>query len=224
MKKDLVSPIIFCGAIWGLIEATLGYVLHSIPLKVGWFFWFPLAFFFVEKAYKETGKLSSILYTAGVAASIKLINLLMPTRLDRVLNPAMSILLEGLVVFAAFALIERRKELAKFKYVEALSVSVGWRVLYLVYILLMPPFYFSVSPFRALEPFRKFFLTESLTNSVIIFAYLTIAERIRARSEAKYGSEECTSWKPAFWVQNPLLRMSLSFFALALALFAQWVL
>lgn len=111
-----ITTIIFWGATWGLVEATLGYVLHSVLLSVGWFFWFPLAFFFMNRVFKRTGSLVSILYTSSIAAGIKLVNFLLPTRIDRVINPAVSILLEGLMVFAVFAIVEYKKDFFRFKY------------------------------------------------------------------------------------------------------------
>lgn len=154
MKRN-ASVIIFWGAVWGLVEATLGYVLHSFSLSVGWFFWFPLAFYFMDRVYRYTNSLSSVLYTSTIAAAIKLIDFLLPTGIDRIVNPAVSILLEGLAVFVVFKIIEHRQDFFRFKYLEALAVSIGWRMLYIGYILLMPVFFFNVSPLRAVNPFVK---------------------------------------------------------------------
>lgn len=224
MKRN-ISVVIFWGAIWGLVEATLGYVLHSFSFSVGWFFWFPLAFFFMERTFKRTGSLMSVLYTSAIAASIKLINFLLPTRIDKVINPAVSILLEGLTVFAVFFIIERKKDFFRFKYVEALTMSVGWRVLYCIYILLMPTFFFNLSPLRAIQPFMKFFILESITNSLIVYVYIKLIKRTGKRKEKAEQIGE-SKWKRviAFLNANTAFRISLSLSVLALAFFAQWVL
>lgn len=224
MRKN-INAIIRWGAVWGLVEATLGYILHSIPLSVGWFFWFPLAFYFMHKVYKQTNSLSSMFFTSAIAASIKLINFLLPTRIDRVVNPVVSILLEGLTVFAVYKLIENRKSFFRLRYIEALTVSVGWRVLYIIYILLMPRFFFDLSPLRAVNPLLKFLVLESITNSLIIYAYIKITER----ADRGVGEEEAVSWNKLKQLgdlvdMNAVLGTSFSFLMLALAVFVQWAL
>jgi hypothetical protein len=223
--KINISAIILWGAVWGLVEATLGYVLHSFSLSVGWLFWFPLAFCFMDKVYRQTNSLISILYTSVIAAAVKLIDFLLPTSIDRIINPAVSIILEGLVVFAAFKIIERKQYFFRFKYLEALAASVGWRVLYIVYILLMPAFFFNASPLRAVNPFLKFFLLESIMNSLIIYAYIKIAERTNTRKEkAEQTKENKFKHIIAFVDTNIVFRTSLSFSMLALAFYVQWAL
>ena len=224
MKRN-ISVIIFWGAIWGLIEATLGYVLHSFSLSVGWLFWFPLSFYFMSRVYSQTQSLTSILFTSTIAAAIKLIDFLLPTRIDKIINPAVSILLEGLVVFAAFKIIEHKQDLFKFKYPEALAVSVGWRILYIIYILLMPAFYFNVSPLRAVYPFVKFFFLESIANSLIIYGCIKTTERTNKRKmEDKVTGNRKHKRIITFLETHIFFRTTLSFSVLALAFYVQWVL
>lgn len=224
MKKS-ISIIIFWGAVWGLIEATLGYVLHSFSLSVGWFFWFPLAFYFMSKVYRQTNSVTSVLFASAIAAAIKLIDFLLPARIDRIINPAVSIIFEGLIVFAAFKIIEHKQDFFRIRYLEAFAVSIGWRVLYVVYILLMPAFFYSVSPMRAASPFMKFFLLESIANSLIIYAYMKITERTNERKvKAGYIKDNKFKQLIAFVDTNTVLRSCLSLFMLALAFYVQWVL
>ena len=223
-----ISAVIFWGAVWGLVEATLGYVLHSLSLSVGWFFWFPLAYFFMDRVYKQTGSSISVLCTAAIAAIIKLVDFLFPVRIDMVINPAVSILLEGLVVFAAIKISEHKQDFYRFRYLEALTVSVGWRVLYILYIFLMPAFYFNLSPLRAINPFMKFFLLESVMNSLIIYAYLKITERINNRNEnveqiVEQVDNRIFKRLIAYIDTHIALRISLSFSVLVLAFYVQWV-
>jgi hypothetical protein len=224
MKKN-ISAIVFYGAIWGLIEATLGYTLHAIPIKVGWFFWFPLAYLFLDRVYKKTNKLSSLLYTSSIAASIKLINLLLPTRIDKVINPAASILFEGLAVFAVFKVVEHKKDIFRSKYIEALVPSIGWRFLYVIYILLMPEFFFKLSPLRAVKPFLKFFVFDGIANSLIIYAYITIAERISIKNKnSDYEKNKWLNNIAEYMDTHMALKICISFSMLALALYAEWLL
>ena len=67
MKRE-ISLIIFWGALWGLFEATVGYVLHAFEIRIGFLVWFPAAYFFMTRVYKQTGKTYSIFYTSVIAA------------------------------------------------------------------------------------------------------------------------------------------------------------
>lgn len=213
MKKN-INTIVFYGSLWGLVEATLGYVLHSFSLRVGWFFWFPLSFFFLSKVYKKTQKLSSILFTSFIASAIKLTNLLLPTRLDKVINPAVSIILEGLSIFILFKLVENRQKL-KLKAYDLLLVSIGWRVLYTIYILLMPPFFYNVSSLREPSLFANFLLFEGFTNSMIVFAYIKIEERIKKLN---------LNFKFKLIDDNPIINTTISIITLAITILVQLVL
>lgn len=151
----------------------MGHLLHTFAWGFGWLFWFPLAFFFIHKAYNHTGKLHAILGTSLLAASIKLIDLIMPIRLDYVINPAVSILLEGFTLWVLYWIIEQKQ--IKFKLLPIWIASVGWRCLYLAYVLLLlPPQWVAVSPASALEPLVKFLILESLLNTLAIKPFLTI--------------------------------------------------
>jgi hypothetical protein len=95
-----LSIALFWGSLWGLSEATLGHLLHllRIPGLAG-FVMFPVAVFFMVKAYQDTNKLNMILATSVVAATIKLSDMLFPgiSPLD-ILRPAIAIICESLVV------------------------------------------------------------------------------------------------------------------------------
>lgn len=217
--KNSLTTIIFWGAAWGLTEATLGYALHLLPYNFGWMVWFPLAYYFIDRAYKKTGSAISILYTSFIAASIKLVNLFMPTRIDRVLNPAASILLEGLAIFVVYVLIEKKEDLYRYKFLEVLTYSIGWRILYTIYILFMPPFFFSVSAMRESGLFFRFLITESFATGLIVYIYIKVSERVSEYSKMKKDTERASMLS-----QSSLMRATLSLSILALAIYAQWVL
>jgi len=203
INRDL-SIIIFWGSLWGLTEATLGHFLHAFTLGIGWLFWFPLAFFFIHKAYYNTGKLSTILYVSFLAASIKLIDLIMPIRLDYVINPAVSIILEGVTLWGIYWIGQRKQ--IEFKFLQVLIASLGWRCFYLAYVLLfLPPQWVAISPAGGLEPLIKFLFGESAMNTLVIVSYLTMTRSKKAKPQ----------------IQLPNYRIAFSL--LALALFVQWM-
>lgn len=169
MKKQ-ISAIIFWGALWGLEEATLGHLLHITALNIGWFFWFPLAYFFMDMVYKQTGKLNSILFTSMVAAVIKLVNLFMTGNPVIVICPAISILLEGISLFAVLKLFDWKKQLQKYRLIEIVSVSLLWRILFLVALFAIPVWIMPAYPFKDALALLKFLLYEGLINSLFIYA------------------------------------------------------
>jgi len=118
--KELRSKDVMChsrftiamlwGALWGLSEATLGYILHTLRIPgLAGFVMFPIGIFFMLKAYQDSKNLSVIFSTAVVAAAIKLSNLLLPgTYTLDVLKPAIAIMTESLAVIFLLSIIENR--------------------------------------------------------------------------------------------------------------------
>jgi len=99
-KRPLIWIPLFWGFLWGLAEATLGHVLHHVPIPgIAGYVMFPIGAFFMVQAFRHSGKLSAILLTAIVAAQIKMIDLFLPARSPlAVINPAVAILCESFVL------------------------------------------------------------------------------------------------------------------------------
>lgn len=203
-----ISIVIFFGSLWGITEATLGYLLHSMNLSIGWCLWFPLAFYFMDKIHIKTGKSSYMLYSAFIAAAIKLTNLFIEVRVDKVINPSVSIILEAITLTAAYKIMEMGHK--RLNIGRIASINVVWRVIYSEYILLLPKSYLLISPLRASNPFLQFMLAESLVNSLIIWAYAVLRERLSIRQAE--GKRISLSTKPV-----------LSFALLSFAVALQWL-
>lgn len=171
--------IIFWGALWGISEATIGHLLHIWALPIGWLIWFPLAYGFMWAAYRQTGQASTVFYTGLVASGIKLIDLFMPVRIDYVINPAVSILLEGLAVFAVFKVSSARKESHSVSLGSIGIVSILWRILYAIYISFLPAALFKISPVNGLIPLARFLLLESAVNCLLIYGIVKLFPRRR---------------------------------------------
>lgn len=93
--------ILIWGGLWGIFESTVGYLLHLLPISIGWIVWYPVACFFMMNVYRKTQRASAIVMVGTLSACIKLINLFLPGRIDRVINPAISILFEAIAMAAA---------------------------------------------------------------------------------------------------------------------------
>lgn len=135
---NVVLTVVFFGAIWGLLEATIGYILHWLPSMVSGLVMFPIGAALMYAAYRNSDKKSVIIYVGLIAVAIKAINLLMPLPPAgpmKVINPMISIVIQALVVFGLSFLYERKTKDVKSTIVQvgviALAI-VSWRGLFLV--------------------------------------------------------------------------------------------
>ena len=119
------------GVLWGSAEATLGHLLHlaRIPGLAG-FVMFPVALFFLARAYGSTGRLSVLPAAAAVAAAVKLVDAFLPgADLWAALNPAQAIFLEGLAVTALFGVSGKPVRLRP---IPVALTALSWRFVFLL--------------------------------------------------------------------------------------------
>lgn len=206
MKKH-ICIIAFYGAIWGLVEATLGHALHILPVKIGWMLWFPIAFYFIKTVYLKTGKHWSVIITALIAAIIKLVDLFAPVRIDYVINPAVSIVLESLTVYSIFRVVSRYG----LKKSSIFLSNTGWRILYMIYVLFLPEYLIKISPISSWQSFFNFFVIENIVTSLFIYAI----EKIRNKTKIGEKKEE-----QSYTELSPVLSVTM----LIIAVYIQWVL
>lgn len=93
--------ILLCGVLWGIIEATFGWVIHLAHLNAMTPLLILAGVFCMALAYRKTGSTNSVMAVSGIAAALKTLNLFLLTWQSPlwVLKPAMHILCEGLAVF-----------------------------------------------------------------------------------------------------------------------------
>jgi hypothetical protein len=174
MRKNAYA-LLYWGALWGIAEATLGYVLHiaaaAIPGLPG-FIMFPAAFFFMNKAYRIDDETKNILIVTGIAAMIKLSGLLVPGNLSiLVLNPVLSILMEGLAVFLVMGWAKSNSLQARL--VTGFTAGVLWRFIFLLYMLLLAEFKLPAGLVTSgLSVSMRFLFLESVINAILISAFL----------------------------------------------------
>ena len=181
MNKKAIQ-IVYWGSLWGIAEATLGYVLHIAAIQlpgVPGFVMFPVAFYFMRKAYLSTGKPGVVFQVALVAALIKGCDFLVPGNIPiRILNPALSILLEGLAVAVVFAYAEKRETAVGFA--SVFSMGVLWRAVFLFYLFLISLIDLPATLVTdGLQVSLRFLLLESFVNATLMFAYLKIEKTAR---------------------------------------------
>jgi hypothetical protein len=178
---SLILNIIVWGALWGIFEATVGYLLHLASFGYSWIIWYPFACFFLMNTYRKTGRISAVFYVGLLCASIKMLNLFLPGRIDKVISPAISIVFESLamaaIVFLADLFMRGKHKNPFIKALVAFSMNTGWRLLFVLYLLfLVPGWIRDVSVISSPEKFIPFFVTQNLITSALIFiGYLSKA-------------------------------------------------
>jgi len=130
-NKTLVANIILFGAIWGLLEASLGYALQFLPPLFSGSIMFPIAGIIMYWAYRNTDSKASIVYVALIAASIKAINFVMPGLPPiKTYNPMIAIMLQSLAMVLIVTLTEKNHPAYGFLGIGL--VAVLWRSLFIV--------------------------------------------------------------------------------------------
>lgn len=188
MKRKLLS-IIFWGALWGIAEATVGNVIHlasiALPGLPG-FVMFPVAFYFMRRVYLEVDDPKAVFFTSVIAAAIKMVDFLLPGYIAiRIINPALSILMEGLAVAFVFTYCRQRGK--EFGFFEGFGTGVFWRGLWLGYMFAISLINLPAELATSGVPVAlRFILLESFVNAVLIFGMLKVPIKIDA-AERKPG-------------------------------------
>ena len=178
MKKNL-NIILFWGALWGITEATLGYVLHifSIPLPgLPGLLMFPIAFVCMHRVYESTKEPVSVMQIAVVAASIKLTDLLFGGLMTiYVVNPALSLMIEALVVTVFFHLVKNDRRSIRF--LEAFAMGWMWRAIFLGYMVFLSIFALPAGLVTSGWGIAlRFWILESFYNAILIRGYLIFSQ------------------------------------------------
>lgn len=180
MKKKIntiMLAALFYGSLWGIAEATLGHLLHFVPLLVSGFVMFPLAVFIMMKAYRHSGDTVVILFTGLTAAAIKLVDLFVPgLPLIKTLNPAFAIVLEASVVIL-FSSVLLRKDVLSLA-AGTLLVSFSWRVLFVCSSLLINAYTPAVITLvQHSSKMIHFVLVEGAVSAVLAFFVLLVERK-----------------------------------------------
>lgn len=113
-KYSMLLVLLFWGSIWGIVEATIGYGFHALNFRGGSVILYTVGIFCMLKAATQTGMGNrAFLGTAVVASSLKFIDFLLPVTGCGVINPALWIIAESLLmigVFSFFSISARKVE------------------------------------------------------------------------------------------------------------------
>lgn len=104
------TPVIYMGLIWGIAELVPGYFLHLLKSPVTGSLLMPVGIICMIAVYMRTGSKSATVFTSVIAASVKLITILIVpvSSLYLVVNPVVAILLEGLIIIVPISLTDKK--------------------------------------------------------------------------------------------------------------------
>lgn len=223
-RLKYLLAVTFWGAVWGIFEATIGYLLHLLPVSIGWAVWYPAACFFMANVYRKTRDEGAIVLTGTLASSIKLLNLLLPVRIDRVINPAISILFEALAMAAIIFIVKKLKK-RTFTVIafSVLGMNILWRTLYGLYLLLLAPAWIrDISVISDAELFIDFFAQQMLSTSAILI--VGAASRTQIFRPVRALEKKLALILPKNYGISLLIKASCVTVLLALSIFLQFIL
>lgn len=188
-KIKLLTQIIFYGALWGFLEATVGYALHWIPTLIAGTIMFPIASVILLRAYNKTNSKKALLFIGLVAASIKSIDFLLPSfSIYKTINPMVSIVLESLLVFAVVLMFTSEKVTNKIA--AAQIASIGWRVGYVVYmVFVMVTTGFIADPLLSFANGFVFVLFSGVLGGLLASALIYFDQSLKYKFNFKFDTK-----------------------------------
>jgi hypothetical protein len=133
-NREFFTTIVFFGSLWGLLEASLGHLLHVLPEflplpPMSGVILFPIGLMFMMTAMRRTGSSAAIPATAIVAAAIKAATIALPFVTFRYIrNPVIAILSEGAVAWIVLGATGLKMDITL--PLKAIVMSLGWRALF----------------------------------------------------------------------------------------------
>lgn len=222
--SSTLFTIMIWGGMWGIFEATVGYLLHLLPFSVGWIVWYPVACFFMLNVYRKTHRADAVLMVGFLSACIKIANLFLPVRIDMVINPAVSIVFEAIALSATIYIVKRffsdKEQTFLSKGIAIIAMNTGWRMLYALYLLLLVPDWMrEISVISSAKSFITFFVVHNIsTCMVLLFGSLVIDHIIKPIREFEEKISDFLSAFPQRTVAGVKITLAVCLICVSIAL------
>ncbi len=191
MFKDrkLLTAILFYGALWGVLEATVGHILHLIPTSLAGTIMFPIASMVLIKAYNETHSKKALFYVGIVAASIKAVDIFLPAiSIFKTINPMISILLESLVVILVITMVKHQNQVYVFTALPIASIS--WRIIFIGWMGLQYLLAINMAPYlSSFVGTFEFVIVSGLISGFIATGLLYLSKYIKPKFSFKLSQK-----------------------------------
>lgn len=169
-KSKLIITVLMLGGLWGLLEATLGTLLHLEAFDSIVFastaVLFPIAYLICGRAYRLTGKARTALYVGIIAAAIKSVCFFFVPMVNKVVNPMIAIIMESGIMSAAFAVTKPEKICSLKSFVTFMVASTLIRTVYVGYSM------------ATAVPFQSAYIVDGIVNWSKIVEYVVIMNAI----------------------------------------------
>lgn len=185
---ELQLTAVFYGALWGILEASLGHFLHYIPLPLSGFIMFPLAYLLMRRAFRVTGDSRVIFLMGFIAAGIKLVDLAIPgLPAVKTINPAMALLIEAMAVGVFYSVRMPQTALVP----RILGINFSWRLFFLGFAFLIDRFTSAeVGLVQSSRAVFIFLLLNGILSAVLTLVFHLLEEKISEKSEKKEVQEK----------------------------------
>jgi hypothetical protein len=187
MGKKMISAAIFWGSIWGLAEATLGYLLHvsKIPGLAGAVM-SAVAFYLLYRLYQQTGYVAAVISASLIAAGLKGLDMIFsPLGFIDIVNPVQAIILEGLAAAASLKILERGPNRRSTFILSGLLFSFGSNLAYGLISFIESLAFYSGNIFQTGPvSLAKFFLLSPLVTGFFVIGWL-MAGKITANNQGR---------------------------------------
>ena len=135
---NIVFNILFWGALWGIVEATLGTLLHLPAIdKAGMYacsstIIIPIAYYLMANCYKRTNSFYAVFLMGILASMIKLCVGFVIGFIPSVINPAIYIVVESLLTGVAFLVFRPKNVLSLRTFGAVVFANTAYQFSYLL--------------------------------------------------------------------------------------------
>lgn len=182
MKRENVKKMstyaLFYGSLWGITEATLGHLLHTLPVLISGSIMFPIAISLMYRAYISTGSRSTLIFMGVTAAVIKLVDIFIPgLPAIKTLNPMIAIMLEATAVTIFITLLNSNKILHSI--LAAIGASLLWRTLFVTMSFFIHNYTSAkIGWVNSSERVYSFIVMNGLVSAVITFLVIQLSKKV----------------------------------------------
>lgn len=180
----VLPAVLTLGALWGIAEATLGYLLHLasrlVPgVGLAGFVMYPVAVALMYAGYRVSRSAATPFLMSVIAAAIKWSSAAMPSvGVIFVANPSLAILAEGTITAGVFLAVAHTR--VNLPAGIALG-SIAWRALFIGFVALLPVRKGILV--KGPAALASFLVLEAAVNAIVIAAGAWLISRRRSSSE-----------------------------------------
>lgn len=185
MKKQF-SLILFYGALWGILEASIGHILHFVPTTIAGSVMFPIASVILINAYSRLDSKRALFYVAIVASMVKSIDLFLPAiSVYKTINPMMAFIFEALLVVAVISLVT--KDNVKSNALGMQVASISWRAMFIGYMAVQYVISGNLAPYISDLNFAlSFLLIEGVISALLATGLFYMVKFIKSKERLSF--------------------------------------